>query len=450
MFYALFYFDIGLDESFYLNDIQNIAIYGLPTRMDNYKEIPYLVYNLPFNLVSLLVINLFSFNVYYIRAIILVTSFGVVYLLYLLIDDRDRKKITLLMILAFPGINYLTSCCYLEIMALFFILAAFWFAKKLNSPSNSKFKINMSALMMALAITSKFQIFLLFGLVAVFLFIFFEEKYFYFKYALRVYLIYGLITFICFFFSGMGNYLKMVYSLLGDAGSAFSLSSVGLINKTFWLSELVFIPLIFLTWFETSKGIRSAPLFHKLLFTFSIVCVFHWWFFHGAYTWRNAFIGLAATIILFALRYPFALKSKPFKAGLIAYVLFGFIMNYAFIRNGSIDDVQYYRSHVLKNVFTYDNQNYQKEFFKEIKGLIHAEDKVYTTGQIFLPKIYLDNREILSFEKFSEPSDLPLNAYVIITYGMLMSGIDKTDNYKWITQHCGLIYQSGDYYLYKR
>jgi hypothetical protein len=91
----------------------------------------------------------------------------------------------------------------------------------------------MSALMMALAITSKFQIFLLFGLVAVFLFIFFEEKYFYFKYALRVYLIYGLITFICFFFSGMGNYLKMVYSLLGDAGSAFSLSSVGLINKTF-------------------------------------------------------------------------------------------------------------------------------------------------------------------------------------------------------------------------
>jgi hypothetical protein len=304
--------------------------------------------------------------------------------------------------------------------------------------------------MMALAITSKFQIFLWFGLVAVFLFLFFEEKIFYFKYALRVFLIYGLITLISFWFSGFDNYLKMVYMTLGDASAAFLPGIASLFNKTFWLSEMIFIPLLFLTWFETSKGIRKAPLFHKLLFAFSIVCVFHWWFFLGATTWRNAFIGLAATIILFAVRYPFSLKSTPFKAGLIAYALFGLAINYAFIRNGSIDDVQYYRSHILKNVFTYDNPNYQKEFFKELKILIHSEDKVYTADQIFMPKIYLDNREILSFGELSEPSDLPVNAYVIITYGMVMEGIDKTESYQWITQHCHLVHQNGEYYLYKR
>ena len=450
MFYALFYFDIGVDESAYLNDIQNIAKYGLPTSADNYKEMSYLVYNLPLNLVSLLVVKLFNFNVYYIRAIILLTSFGVLCMLYLLIDDKDRRMIAIVMILAFPGINYLTSGCYLEMMALFFILAALWFIKKANSHSNANLKTNLSALMMALAIASKFQIFLLFGLVAVFLFIFFEEKYFYFKYTLRVFLIYGLITIVSLWFSGIGNFLKLVSARIGDSGAAFLPSIAGFLNKTFWLSEMIFMPLLFLTWFETSKGIHKAPLFHKLLFAFSIVCVFHWWIFYGATTWRNAFIGLAATIILFAVRYPFSIKSTSFKAGIIAYALFGLVINYAFIRNGSIDDVQYYRSHVLKSVFTYDNPNYQKEFFKEIRGLLHSEDKVYSLGWIFIPKIYLDNREILSFEELSKPSDLPLNAYVIITYEMLMSGIDKTDNYKWITQQCLLIYQSGDYYLYKR
>jgi hypothetical protein len=451
MIYAMYSFDIGLDESFYLNDIQNITKYGLPTRMDNYNEISCLVFNLPFNLVSLLIVKIFGFNLYYIRAIVLLTSVGVGFLINSLIDQKERKMVALLLIIAFPGINYLTSCAYIEMIGLFFVLAAIRILRESNSSPLSSIRLNLSALMMVLAILSKFQIILWFILVIFFLFFFFSEKFFYFKYALRVLIIYFLITLLGIWFSGVDNYFKILYGIiLGNTHGAVSFNMVGLINKTFWLSEMLFIPVLFLIWYETAKGIRSAPLFQKLIFAFSIVCIFHWWFSNATTTWRNAFIGIATTLILFALRYPFSLKSKPFKAAVISYVIIGIIMNYAFIRNGSVDDIQYYRNHILKESFTYNSPNYQKEFFKEVKKNLHSDDMVYALGQIFIPKLYLDNRPILSFEKLKDPSDLPVNSYVIITYGMMMEGISKTDHYKWLISNCSEIHRNGEYYLYQR
>ncbi|HAX18202.1 MAG TPA: hypothetical protein DCY00_06375, partial [Actinobacteria bacterium] len=358
--------------------------------------------------------------------------------------------VALLLILTFPGINYLTSCTYLEMMGLFFILSALYFIQKFDPLAGENRKLNLSAIMMAFAITSKFQIILWFSLVIFFLFLFFDEKYFYFKYALRVLIFFILITLLGILFSGVDNYLKTFYNIiLGNSKGALSINIGGITNKTFLLSELIFIPLLFLIWLETSKGIKSAPLFHKMIFAFSIVCIFHWWIFHDTTTWRNSFIGIAATLILFALRYPFSLKTKPFKVAIISYALVGLVMNFAFIRNGSVDDIQYYRNHILKKSFTYDNPNYQKQFFHVIKTIIQSEDPVYTLGLIYIPKIYLDNREILSFEKIREPSDLPAKAYIIITYGMIMEGITKTDHYKWVVNNCNEIYKNGEYYLYR-
>ncbi len=450
--YALFNFDIGLDEAFYLNDIQNIQKYNLPTRVDNYNEFSYLILSSPLNIISIPVVKIFGFNIYYIRFIILGFSISLIFLVRYLFEAKNSYAIFVILLLGFPGIFYLTSCVFLEGVALFFIIAALVFLKKIERFEHFDINGYISALMMAIAIATKFQIFLYFGLVAVIYITFFKERLFIFKYTLSIYLIYILLSLISIIFTGIDNYLMTIYKIIigSNATHAVTFSLSGFLNKSMWLSELIFVPLVVWIWFKTGKGINEAPVYQKMIFLFSIVCILYWWLFYGTSTWRNAFIGLASTFMLFSMRVPFSSNSRAFTTAIASYIILGVIINFAFIKNGSVDDVQYYRSHILKGVFTYNHVNHQRVFFKEAKKILTSDDQIYTIGQIYIPKIYFDNRQILSFEKVEDPNKLSNDSYILITYGMIMEGIVNTKYYKWIINNCELIYREGEYYLYKK
>jgi len=166
----------------------------------------------------------------------------------------------------------------------------------------------------------------------------------------------------------------------------------------------------------------------------------------GVVNWRNVFIGLAFNGILAGIW--FAENKKNIKIILITYILSGIIINFGFIRNGSLNDVDYYRAHVLPGFLSYNGGHYQKDFFKTVNEIIKETDTVYTAGdQPYISRIYLKNRKIRTFKNVSEISS---NAYIIITAGEISEGFATENELRWFEANCESIKKYGNYLLYKK
>jgi hypothetical protein len=448
IFYAVFNFDIGLDESFYVNDIQNISNMGFPIRDYNSYMFSYLIFDLPFNLPAIFIKYFFGFSYINLRLIIVFYSLLTFVLFYKVFSNAEAKIISLLIFL-FPGICYLTSCVFLEMIAFFWLLLGILFLKKFEISSKQKY-FSLAAISFGIAISAKFQVFLFLGLIFAVLFIIDRRRFLIFRLALFSYLVYFGLFIISFVLIGKNDSLIMIkdWILAGDTNGAFKPVLSNIINKFFWLNELVLcFPVLIFIWIKTYHLISGEKkLFLKFIYIGAIVLPLYWLLLSNVVNWRNIFIGLAFNGILAGIL--LAENKKNINTILITYILSGILINFGFIRNGSLNDVDYYRAHVLPGFLSFDGKHYQKDFFKAANEIIKETDTVYTAGdQPYIPRIYFKNHKIRTFKDVSEISS---NAFIVITAGEISEGFATENELRWFEANCESIKKYGNYLLYKK
>jgi len=115
---AAIYFDVGQDEAFYLNDIQNIEKYGSMTREDG-NFIFGINYNLLMVFISQILFNIIDFSILSCRLIIVFFSFLTLFIISYFFKGYVLKKTIISLVFFFPGIYTLTSTLHAEIIAIF-------------------------------------------------------------------------------------------------------------------------------------------------------------------------------------------------------------------------------------------------------------------------------------------------------------------------------------------
>jgi len=446
-FFAVLNFDIGQDEAFLLNDIQNIQTTGAVTRIQGETVFSYDIPSLPLNVISNFSVRLFGFSVVHIRMIILFFSCLLIVLLLKLFNNKVGI-ILIPLIFLFPGVFYLTSVVYLETTAFLFIVLGLIFLKKFEERNKNR-DFLLSAFMMANAIATKFQLFLWIGLILFVLLLvdYKKNSLQIFKYALVIYSFFGLLFTITFFHYGYINGIKLFKFMFigGNSAGAFGLNYDLIINKSLMLNEMIFLPLFLFIWVKSWGIIKNKynQLYMKFIYIGAIVIVLHWLFFFGVMTWRNVFIGLSFNAILFALYLKENLKTA--KLIIIPYILLGITTNYGFIKNGVVDDVQYYRSHVLDKPLTINSENLQSEFFMGAKKIIKKGDLVYAPVQPFLPRLFLTDNKVLLLEEYTKSGG---NNYLIIYPGAVKENYIENRGFWPLLQQSKKLMQKGGYALY--
>jgi len=336
----------------------------------------------------------------------------------------------------------------MEMVAFFWLLSGIYFLKKFEVSSRQKYFL-LAAISFGIAITAKFQVFMFLGLIFAIFFIIDKRRLLIFKLGLFSYLVYFGLFIVSFIIIGKKDSLIYVrdFILTGNTGDAFRPVLSNIFNKLFWLNELIWLPLLIFIWVKTYPLISGEKkLFLKLIYIGAIVLPLFWWLLYGVSNWRNVFIGLAFNGVLAGIW--LAENMKNIKIILFPYILSGIIMNFGFIRNGSSDDVTYYRAHILLKTFSFDGENYQKNFFNAIDEIVKETDTLYIAGdQPYIPRIYLRNREIKTFKNISE---IPPNAYIIATAGEMIEGIATENELRWFKDNCVSLKKCGNYLLYKK
>ena len=446
--FAVIKFDIGQDEAFFLNDIQNIKNHGSIYRDVGDNSFYYFIPNLPLNIIVRISVPLFGFSVLHIRLIILI--FSILLMISLIkLFDKEIGLILIPLIFLFPGIFYLTSAVHLETTALLFVVLGLIFLKRSEKKENSKDLI-ISATFVAVAMATKFQLLVWVALILLILMIVDYKKsaIFIFKYFLTTYSFFLILLILNCLCLGIVDGILLIKSYLIDLGGseAFSFNFSKLINKSLFFNELIFIPLIVFIWAKSWRIAKEEYdyLYMKFIYIGAIVIVLHWILFHSVITWRNVFIGVVFNAVLFAI---FLRKNyRETKLIFISYIIIGIIANYGFVKNGVLDDVQYYRAHLLDNMLSLRTKDDQKLFFHDISKIIKSEDIVYAPMQLFIPRLYLNNREIRYFKDYKKSDK---RAYLIVFAGAVKENyVDKKGLRKYI-DNSKIVLKRGNYTLYE-
>jgi hypothetical protein len=182
----------------------------------------------------------------------------------------------------------------------------------------------------------------------------------------------------------------------------------------------------------------------KIIFIGAIAILIYWDIFFGVLTWRNALIGIAFNLILFAVYLKENYKSA--KLILIPYIITGITANFIFVQHGIHNDVQYYNVHLLDNLLTIKRNNDQQVFFSNAAEIIKPEDDVYVPGQFYIPRIYFNNRTI---KKFSNYEKTDRTQYIIITPSDIKERwLEENDIQNYISNSKKIL-QVGEHFLYQ-
>jgi hypothetical protein len=264
------------------------------------------------------------------------------------------------------------------------------------------------------------------------------------------YLVYFGLFITSFLIVGKNDSLILIkdWILSGDTNNAFKPVLSNIFNKFYWLNELVMgFPVLIFIWVSSYPLVSGEKkLFLKFIYIGAIVLPLYWLLLSGVANWRNVFIGLVFNLILTGIL--LEKKLKILYPILITYILSGILINFGFIQNRSLNDVDYYRAHVLSGFLTFDGKQNQKDFFKATNEIINETDIVYTAGdQPYIPRIFLKNHKINFFKDVSEISQ---NAYIIITAGEISEGFAKENDLRWFEANCKMINKNGNYILYRK
>lgn len=440
---SAFFMDVGLDEAFYLNDIQNILKYRFPTRDDGNIIFKYLMQNFGFNIIAIPMVKLFGFSIIMIRAIIIAYSIGIFVLISKLFQHKEFK-ISSLLLLYFPGSIYIFSAVYLEAIAVFYILLALLMIKKYQE-NEKKGYILLSSLFLSIAILTKFQVFLFSIIIFLVLFILEQKnRKFILEWASFTFIIYILLFFSNALFVSIKDTSMMIAAIFlgGNTNSAVSFNLETLLNKTIWLNELVFIPILAFVAVKLYGHIMNGKtIYLKYIYAGAIILPIYWVVFHGVSTWRNVFVGIVFAILLISMY--FANKIKIRNIAILTYLIIGFGTNILFIGSGNVDNVQYFRSHLLGKVIM--RGPVQKDFFEEVNKIIGSNKAIGIIGhQPYLCRLYMNNRSILTSQNvIDDKAD-----YYIITRGELLEGFVSKADLNFLMKNKKCLIEKENYFLF--
>ncbi len=437
---AVSHYDLGYDEAVYLEYAKYFAktavVYiNLNEKIilvDTIAMLPYYVASLPLFWLNLT-------DLWHFKAISTLLSLAALIFLFR-ISKKLYGSVAAILFIFFlgvqPGFGFIASSYFGELLQAAFLLYGFYFAFSDPKSIDSGKKLITSALLISVAVHTKFQVAFIITFTLLALYIQSRQK--------------GVLKLLGYtiLFSALFSFVRTIPVLVFDytllrrmilitdifAGPAYASWSVildkfQLFNRFFPLPLFIIISAAFYYF--------SKNLFERALFFFSVVTVLWWIFLYPLTTYRNPFMGIITICLMAAIlavrayneltmKFPdYHRAIKVFSAASVLLLMsYGFSANLIYAYIGYNDGVQFDLDGFKNRLFTapvYDTS--QKDFYKGMNNYVTPGDTVY--NGTWVAQYYLNN-PVCTFDKMKESLGTnPGNKYMIVTRDFYPLGFDK-------------------------
>ncbi len=437
---AVSHYDLGYDEAVYLEYAKYFAktavVYiNLNEKIilvDTIAMLPYYVASVPLFWLNLT-------DLWHFKAISTLLSLAALIFLFR-ISKKLYGSVAAILFIFFlgvqPGFGFIASSYFGELLQAAFLLYGFYFAFSDPKSIDSGKKLITSALLISVAVHTKFQVAFIITFTLLALYIQSRQK--------------GVLKLLGYtiLFSALFSFVRTIPVLVFDytllrrmilitdifAGPAYASWSVildkfQLFNRFFPLPLFIIISAAFYYF--------SKNLFERALFFFSVVTVLWWIFLYPLTTYRNPFMGIITICLMAAIlavrayneltmKFPdYHRAIKVFSAASVLLLMsYGFSANLIYAYIGYNDGVQFDLDGFKNRLFTapvYDTS--QKDFYKGINNYVTPGDTVY--NGTWVAQYYLNN-PVCTFDKMKESLGTnPGNKYMIVTRDFYPLGFDK-------------------------
>ena len=437
---AVSHYDLGYDEAVYLEYAKYFAktavVYiNLNEKIilvDTIAMLPYYVASVPLFWLNLT-------DLWHFKAISTLLSLAALIFLFR-ISKKLYGSVAAILFIFFlgvqPGFGFIASSYFGELLQAAFLLYGFYFAFSDPKSIDSGKKLITSALLISVAVHTKFQVAFIITFTLLALYIQSRQK--------------GVLKLLGYtiLFSALFSFVRTIPVLVFDytllrrmilitdifAGPAYASWSVildkfQLFNRFFPLPLFIIISAAFYYF--------SKNLFERALFFFSVVTVLWWIFLYPLTTYRNPFMGIITICLMAAIlavrayneltmKFPdYHRAIKVFSAASVLLLMsYGFSANLIYAYIGYNDGVQFDLDGFKNRLFTapvYDTS--QKDFYKGMNNYVTPGDTVY--NGTWVAQYYLNN-PVCTFDKMKESLGTnPGNKYMIVTRDFYPLGFDK-------------------------
>lgn len=437
---AVSHYDLGYDEAVYLEYAKYFAktavVYiNLNEKIilvDTIAMLPYYVASLPLFWLNLT-------DLWYFKAISTLLSLAALIFLFRISKKLYGSLAAVLFIFFLgvqPGFGFIASSYFGELLQAAFLLYGFYFAFSDAKSIESGKKLITSALLISLAVHTKFQLAFIITFTLLALYIQSRQK--------------GVLKLLGYtiLFSALLSFVRTIPVLVFDytllrrmilitdifAGPAYAswmviLDKFQLFNRFFPLPLFIIISAAFYYY--------SRNLFERALFFFSVVTVFWWIFLYPLTTYRNPFMGIITICLMAAvlavrvyndlvIKFPgYRRAVKIFSVSSVLLLMaYGFSANLIYAYVGYNDGVQFDLDGFKNRLFTSPvHDTSQKDFYKGLNNYISPGDTVY--NGTWVAQYYLNN-PVCTFDKMKESlGTSPGNKYMIVTRDFYPLGFEK-------------------------
>lgn len=437
---AAAHYDLGYDEAVYLEYAkyfaQTAVVYiNLNEKIilvDTIAMLPYYISSLPLFWLNLTDLGHFKTLSVLLSAISLFFLFKISKLLY----GTTAAALFIFFLGLQPGFGFIASSYFGELLQAAFLLYGFYYAFAGNNKNEIKSRLILSAVLITLAIHTKFQ--LAFILTFTLLALYFSTK------QKNVLILLGYTV----LFSALLSAIRTIPILIFDytllrrlilitdifAGPAYA-SWFVIIDKFQLFNRFFPLPLFILI--SVSFYFYSKNLFERALFFFSVITAAWWIFLYPLTTYRNPFMGIITICLMAAIlivkiyndiiaKFPeYSRAVKIFSVTSVLLIIsYGFSANLIYAYIGYNDGVQFDLDGFKNRLFTMPTHDTsQKDFYLNLNNYIGKKDTVY--NGTWVAQYYLDN-PVCTFDKMKESLDSnPGDKYMIITRDFYPLGFEK-------------------------
>lgn len=413
---AVYYYDLGFDEAWYITFARNFQEKFFPYYTANERiAVIDTISMLPYYLFSLINFKLGLLEVWHFKLVCSLFSVITLAVLYKITSSLYSKTASVLFvffIIIQPGFGFVASSYFGEFFQAAFLFYGLYFWLKDKGELTSK-KLIITSLFFAAAIHTKFQLVII--LAAVLLIMGFTDKS-----SKPVKLLFYTL-----FFTAVVSLLRTVPVLLVSPSSIKSLAiitdllaakstsvSAALIFERLQLFNR-FFPLAALIVISAAFSFVMKNAFERFILFFTLITAFWWIFIYPLSTYRNPFMAVITLCFMAAIMidrlYAGLFQKYPEKklfinsisaVCIVMLMLYGFSANIIYARVGYNDGVQFDLDGFKNRLFsavTHDNT--QKDFHKELLNRITRSDTLYNGS--FVTRFYIPN-EIFTLEKMTE------------------------------------------------
>jgi hypothetical protein len=439
---AVYYYDLGFDEAWYITFARNFSIKAIPFYTANERiAVIDTISMLPYYLLSIINFKFGLLEVWHFKTLsVLLSVFTLIVLFRVsnILYGKAAAVLFLFFLIIQPGFGFIASSYFGEFLQAAFMFYGLYYWLKGKDITSSK-PLLMTSLMFSIAIHTKFQLVIILATVLIIMAFTDKDKQ---SLKLLVYTIMftvllSLIRTIPVLLTAPASVrsLALITDLLAAKQTTVSASLIlerlQLFNRFFPLAALVIVSGLF--------SLQMKNAFERFILFFTIITAFWWIFIYPLSTYRNPFMAviticLMASIMISRL-YDSFYQKNPARLILLRYVsgisiillmLYGFSANLVYARIGYNDGVQFdldgFRSRLFSPVI---HDNTQKDFHSELRKVITTADTLYNGS--FVTRFYVPNT-IFTIEKMIESlNNTPLGTekLLLVTRDVYPLGFDK-------------------------